>query len=204
MGNYGKTIKSLLEIFEDGKLYSIKDLEKILEDDYEIDLSGENGKKPLYTSLHRLKKQGKIRRTKNCYRICLPLTDREFEEAIEIVEAKIKMYKNFEWYNCSDEELAQARYVVKKITDLSKHVQNLMKLDESSDLLASEQFTNPVIEDTEQSANEVSDEEISVDKEYHLESEKVEEITDVTKDTEEIKDETEKNRIELGNLVCGK
>lgn len=144
MANYGETKEILLKVLKDGKWYKINELQKKCED-YGLNFNGEKGKAPLYTSLYQLKKKGEIEcDSRRFYRKCEKRQsntmnegqekkensekDEKLQEAIEIIEITMEECKNFDWFNCSNEELQKARCAVKQIKNLLRKMQDDFKI----------------------------------------------------------------------------
>lgn len=140
MANYRETKETLLEILKDDKGYTLNELQKKCED-YGLNFEGEKGKSPLYTSLYQLKKKGEIESdSRGVYRRGekgqsdtmgedktkkkTSEKNEKLQEAIESIETQMRDYINFDWLNCSDEELQEARCAVQLIKKLSRKIQN--------------------------------------------------------------------------------
>lgn len=111
-----------------------------LVDFYEINLEGNRG--PIYNVVHQLKKKGKIEANGiGEYRICKQSVEpvkkgrmefsnkqkNQLEVSIGNIEMYVDKYKKFDWINCSDEELQDARSNVTRLLDLAKKVEKEFK-----------------------------------------------------------------------------
>ena len=90
----------------------------------------EGGRGPIYNAVHQLKKKGKIEANGNgAYRICEKNVndkeenettqekfykyDDELAESIKNIEKHLEKYKKFNWINCREDELQEARFYAK-------------------------------------------------------------------------------------------
>lgn len=105
-----------------------------------INLEGNRG--PIYNVVHQLKKKGKIEANGiGEYRICKQSVEpvkkgrmefsnkqkNQLEVSIGNIEMYVDKYKKFDWINCSDEELQDARSNVTRLLDLAKKVEKEFK-----------------------------------------------------------------------------
>ncbi len=92
--------------------------------------------------VHQLKKKGKIEANgMGEYRVWNQDTERiekgesklsnnqknQLIKSIESIEIYLAMYKKFDWINCSDEELQEARSNVARLLDLAQKVEKEFK-----------------------------------------------------------------------------
>lgn len=97
---------------------------------------------PIYNVVHQLKKKGKIEANGiGEYRICKQSVEpvkkgrmefsnkqkNQLEVSIGNIEMYVDKYKKFDWINCSDEELQDARSNVTRLLDLAKKVEKEFK-----------------------------------------------------------------------------
>lgn len=108
--------------------------------EYTIELTNNRG--PIYNVVHQLKKKGKIEANGiGEYRICKQSVEpvkkgrmefsnkqkNQLEVSIGNIEMYVDKYKKFDWINCSDEELQDARSNVTRLLDLAKKVEKEFK-----------------------------------------------------------------------------
>lgn len=135
MGKYKEVREVIINILSDKQWHGIDEIQSKCEEEG-IDLEGNRG--PIYNVVHQLKKKGKIEANgMGEYRVWNQDTEgsekRESEhtnkqknqliESIESIEIYLVKYKNFDWINCSDEELQCARSNVTRLLDLAQKVE---------------------------------------------------------------------------------
>lgn len=85
----------------------------------------------IYNIMHQLKKKGVIRADGNGNYQNIKFYDSQIKNSellssIKNIESEILKYKNFNWINCSDSELQQARITLKLLIHLSKKIQDVL------------------------------------------------------------------------------
>ena len=129
----------LINALSDKQWHGVDEIQSKCEEEG-INLKGDRG--PIYNVVHQLKKKGKIEANgMGEYRICKQSIEQvkegkletsnkqenQLEVSIENIEIYMNKYKNFDWVNCSDEELRDARSNVTKMLDLAKKVEREFK-----------------------------------------------------------------------------
>lgn len=137
MKKYRELKKILLESLSDGNWHTTDELQEKGE---EFGISFESGRGPIYNIMHQLKKDGEVEangvgqyklnfshgvkeeQKLNQESYCM-LND-ELMESIKKIETLILKYRKFNWVNCSEKELQEARFVVNRLIKLSEKIQN--------------------------------------------------------------------------------
>ena len=135
MGKYREVREVIINILSDKQWHGIDEIQSKCEGEG-INLEGNRG--PIYNVMHQLKKKGKIEENgMGDYRVwnqdigCIEkikteLTNKQKNQLIESIE-NIEIYlvknKNFDWINCSDEELQYARSNVTRLLDLAQKIE---------------------------------------------------------------------------------
>ena len=135
MGKYREVREVIINILSDKQWHGIDEIQSKCEGEG-INLEGNRG--PIYNVMHQLKKKGKIEANgMGEYRVwnqdigCIEkrkteLTNKQKNqliESIENIEIYLVKYKNFDWINCSDEELQYARSNVTRLLDLAQKIE---------------------------------------------------------------------------------
>ena len=137
MGKYGEVRKVIMEVLCDQEWHTIDDLQNncavrglTLED-----------RSPIYNVTHQLKKRGKIDTNgMGKYRMCKKnqeqnenteleqehsdIYEKQLIKSIENIEIYLEKYKKFDWINCSDMELKEARENVARLLELEEKIKN--------------------------------------------------------------------------------
>lgn len=137
MKNYGKVRKILIEYLSDGNWHTTDELQQKCE---EFGISFEGGRGSIYNLVHQLKSAGELETTgAGLYRLrsCQEMEeeqeteqenvyalDDELQEGIKKIEDIILKYRKFDWINCSEKELKEARCTVNRLLKLSDEIKN--------------------------------------------------------------------------------
>lgn len=138
MGKYREVRNIIMEVLSDREWHKIDELQKKCE---VMGIGFEGGRGPIYNAVHQLKKKGKIEANGNgAYRICEKNVndkeenettqegfykyDDELAESIKNIEKHLEKYKNFNWINCREDELQEARFYANKLIKLSEKIRN--------------------------------------------------------------------------------
>lgn len=134
MGKYKDVREVIVNAISDKQWHGIDEIQSRCEGEG-ISLEGDRG--PIYNVVHQLKKKGKIEANgMGAYRLreqSIELVEssnkqkNQLEASIENIEMYVDKYKKFDWINCSDEELQDARSNVTRLLDLAKKVEKEFK-----------------------------------------------------------------------------
>lgn len=135
MGKYKEVREVIVNALSDKQWHGVDEIQSKCEGEG-INLEG--GRGPIYNIVYQLKKKGKIEANgMGEYRIFNQDTEHiekgEGESTnnqknqlianIESIEIYLAKYKKFDWINCSDEELQDARSNVAKLLDLAQKIE---------------------------------------------------------------------------------
>lgn len=137
MKKYRELKKIIIESLSDGNWHTTDELQKKSE---ECGISFESGRGPIYNIMHQLKKDGEVEadgagqyklniwpqiveEQKNNQGGYYRVKD-ESMEYIKKIETLILKYRKFDWINCSEKELQEARYTVNRLVKLSEKIQD--------------------------------------------------------------------------------
>ena len=138
MAKYREVRDIILEVLNDKGWHTTDELQK------ECETKGivfESGRGPIYNIVHQLKKKGKVETDGNgAYRICdkNPNSEekKDFNQAyfrerntdlienIKSIEKHLEKYRKFNWINCSEKELQEARFCASKLIKLSEKIKS--------------------------------------------------------------------------------
>lgn len=139
MGKYKEVREVIVNVLSDEQWHGVEEIQSTCEEEG-IKLEGDRG--PVYNVVHQLKKKGKIEANgMGEYRICNQSVGtvkvgvvehsnkqkNQLEVSIDNIEMYVDKYKKFNWINCSDEELQDARSNVTRLLDLAKKVEKEFK-----------------------------------------------------------------------------
>lgn len=128
MAKYKEVRKIILSILQDGQWHVLDELQRKCEQE---GISFEDGRGPLYNVTHQLKVKGiieadgiggyKIYNQKE--QICEGKSvTSDLTTSLKNIDLYIMKYKKFDWINCSDEELQDARNKVGKMLELAQKI----------------------------------------------------------------------------------
>ena len=138
-GKYKEVREVIVNSLSDKQWHGVDEIQSKCEEEG-INLEGNRG--PIYNVVHQLKKKGKIEANGiGEYRICKQSVEpvkkgrmefsnkqkNQLEVSIGNIEMYVDKYKKFDWINCSDEELQDARSNVTRLLDLAKKVEKEFK-----------------------------------------------------------------------------
>lgn len=127
MGKYKEVREVIVNSLSDKQWHGVDEIQSKCEEEG-INLEGNRG--PIYNVVHQLKKKGKIEANGiGEYRICKQSVEpvkkgrmefsnkqkNQLEVSIGNIEMYVDKYKKFDWINCSDEELQDARSNVTRL-----------------------------------------------------------------------------------------
>lgn len=130
MAKYRDVRSYIMEALSDGKWHTTDELQKICENHGVVFL---NGKGPIYNILYQQKKAGRVEADgTGAYRILKETQNENMREeenedvnrAFTEIEKIIIKYKKFDWVNCTDDELKEARYYSSRLLILASTIQN--------------------------------------------------------------------------------
>ena len=139
MGKYKEVREVIVNTLSDKQWQGVDEIRSKCEEEG-INLARDKG--PIYNVVHQLKKKGKIEANgMGEYKVCNQDTETiENEErkssnnqknqlinSIEGIEIYLAKYKDFDWINCSDIELQDARFNVAKLLDLAQKIEKEFK-----------------------------------------------------------------------------
>ncbi len=139
MGKYKEIREVIINVVSDQQWHKLEELQSKCE---EVGISFEDGRGPIYNITHQLKKKGKIEANgMGAYRICMQNMEcdergeieihsnqkKQLLESIENIEIYLAKYKHFNWINCSDEELQDARSNVVRLIELGQKIEKEFK-----------------------------------------------------------------------------
>lgn len=128
-----KRVKMLIEeLFSDGKVHSIEEI-TLLAIEKKIVLNKKDS--AVKNALYQMKQVNTnlVSVDKGTYRMLssedgnVIKQDNAFENALEIVLAEVCKLRNFDWINCTDDELVQAREKIAKLKNVFGDVQKLIR-----------------------------------------------------------------------------
>lgn len=137
MGKYGEVRKVIMEVLCDQEWHTIDDLQNKCE----VRGIALEDRSPIYNVTHQLKKRGKIDTNgMGKYRMCKKnqeqnenteleqehsdIYEKQLIKSIENIEIYLEKYKKFDWINCSDMELKEARENVARLLELEEKIKN--------------------------------------------------------------------------------
>lgn len=135
MGKYKDVREVIVNTLSDEKWHGVDEIQSKCEGEG-INLEGDRG--PIYNVVHQLKKKGKVEANgMGEYRICNQDIEHiekggcesfcsqknELLKNIESIEIYLVKYRNFDWINCSDEELQDARSNMTTLLDLARKIE---------------------------------------------------------------------------------
>lgn len=135
MGKYKEVREVIINILSDKQWHGIDEIQRKCEEEG-INIGGNRGS--IYNIMHQLKKKEKIEANgKGEYKVWNQDTEyiekrkaeladqqkNQLIESIENIEVYLVKYKNFDWVNCSDEELQCARSNVTRLLDLAQKIE---------------------------------------------------------------------------------
>ena len=137
MGKYGEVRKVIMEVLYDQEWHTIDDLRNKCE----VRGITLEDRSPIYNVTHQLKKRGKIDTNgMGKYRMCKKnqeqnenteleqehsdIYEKQLIKSIENIEIYLEKYKKFDWINCSDMELKEARENVARLLELEEKIKN--------------------------------------------------------------------------------
>ena len=135
MGKYKEVREVIVNALSDRKWHGVHEIQRKCEEE-KINLDGDRG--PIYNVVHQLKKKGLLEANgMGEYRICKDDTEHAEEkilepdnyqknqliESIESIDMYLTKYKKFNWINCSDGELQEARSNVLRLLDLAQKIE---------------------------------------------------------------------------------
>lgn len=140
MVKYKEVREVIINILADKQWHGVGEIQNKCQEDG-IKLDGD--KAPIYNVVHQLKKKGKIEANgMGEYRMCRLDVDyvvmgasgtynkkNQLIESIKNIESYLNKYKNFDWINCTDEELQDARIDVARLLDLAQKVEKEFRRD---------------------------------------------------------------------------
>ena len=140
MGKYGEIRKVIMNVLSDQQWHKLDELQIECE---EAGITFEGGRGPVYNVTHQLKKKGKIEgngmgeykmhvQSKECCEnedVAGTSKNQETQliESIKTIETYVMIYKNFDWINCSEAELNEARSNVTRLLDLAQTIEKEFK-----------------------------------------------------------------------------
>lgn len=135
MGKYKKVREVIVNALADKQWHGVDEIQSKCEEEG-INLQGDKG--PIYNVVHQLKKKGKIEADgMGEYKICNQDTENVQNEEgkssnsqksqlidnIKSIEIYLAKYKDFDWINCSDIELQDARRNVARLLGLAQKIE---------------------------------------------------------------------------------
>lgn len=135
MGKYKKVREVIANVLSDKQWHGVDEIQSECEEEG-INLQGDKG--PIYNVVHQLKKKGKIEANgMGEYKICNQDTENiqseenksfnnrksQLIDNIKSIEIYLAKYKDFDWINCSDIELQDARRNVARLLGLAQKIQ---------------------------------------------------------------------------------
>lgn len=128
MQEYNTLKNMILDILSDDECHTT---DQLIEECQRRGMNFEGKRTPVYNATFQLKKKGLIvkeekglfkQRTPKNLNDSLSEKDNGMEDAILIIEKRIDRYKKFDWIQCSDEVLMQARAEVKQLLKLAENI----------------------------------------------------------------------------------
>ena len=119
----------ILEILDDHNCWTT---EQLVSECEKRGMIFENGKNSIYNITYQLKKNGDIERVsqgvfrrKKMEEIKEEQSEEtsKMQEAVWTIEKELEKYKDFDWINCSDDVLKQARMDVKELLKIAEKIQ---------------------------------------------------------------------------------
>lgn len=140
MRKYRKIGEVVMDVLSDQQWHKLDELQTKCE---EAGITFEGGRGPVYNVAYRLKEKGKIegngmgeykmhvQSMECCEKEDVVGTSKNQEtqliESIKMIETHLMIYKNFDWINCSEYELNEARSNVTRLLDLARTIEKEFK-----------------------------------------------------------------------------